>query len=141
MHLTLRPKSNLVLIACWMAIATTALVIAHYRTVPIMTIGAVLGLFGGLLQRRAMRLSAHQLVAARTAVEIRSVFKATAPGRLYISIFWATAAALLVCALVLNRGDAGIAMLSGYSAQALMREIVTLKGTFELQSLEQKPTS
>ncbi len=140
MHTSLQPKTNAKLLAIWGVVAVAVAVVASPTPWPFLGSGLVLGACAGIIQLRALRESAAALVATQTAMEVRRVLSSSRSGRLYLYVFWFSVVALFALAFYFLRGRAFVGLLAGYSAFAFMRELLTLRGTFELHrlSLEQR---
>ena len=102
--------------------------------------GVALGVPAGIIQLRALRESSASLLTTESALDVRRVLSSSHAGRLYLYAFWSSMAVLSALAFCLLRGRAFVGLLAGYSAFAFMRELLTLRGTFELRrlSMEQR---
>ena len=136
MHTTLLPKTNLRLLAVWLAISLCVGVIANPIPWLLFAIGGVLGAVAGLLQLRALRQSHRQLVVASTALEVRRAMAATQAGRAYLICFWFQAVVVTIASILLYRAQFMLAWAAGYSAFAAVREALTIRGTIELNAAE-----
>ena len=138
MHITLQPKTNVRLLIIWSAVAVVVALIASPVPWLFGGVGIALGLCAGIIQLGALRESSASLLATQTAMDVRRVLSSSRCGRLYLYVFWFSMFVLFVLAFYLLRGRAVIGLLAGYSAFAFTRELLTLRGTFELCRLFDK---
>jgi hypothetical protein len=75
------------------------------------------------------------LLTTQTAMDVRRVLSSSRFGRLYLYAFWVSMVVLFALAFYLLRSRAFVGLLAGYSAFAFTRELLTLRGTFELRRL------
>jgi hypothetical protein len=68
-------------------------------------------------------------------MDVRRAFSSSKWGRLYLWSFWAAGVALLCGAIFLAPEQAFPAFFGSYAALAFAREMLTLRGTRELQKL------
>lgn len=135
MHTTLQPKTNMRLLAIWGVVAVVVAFIASPIPWLFLGVGLALGVCAGIIQLRALRESSASLLTTQTAMDVRRVLSSSRSGRLYLYAFWFSMAVLFVLAFYLLRGRGFVGLLAGYSAFAFMRELLTLRGTFELRRL------
>ena len=135
MHWTLRPRPNIWLAAGWVVIA--AGIVAFVSPVPWIFVlaGFIAGACLGFLQLKALRASPESFAASRTAMEVRRALVSSRWGRLYVRFFWVASLALIGSAIALQPGNALIAFFAAYAPFAFARELMTLRGTYELQRL------
>jgi hypothetical protein len=137
MHQTLSPKNNLRLLAVWaIACGVTAIFFMRPMLWLFFTTGAALGCIAGLLQWRALHQSGPQLIAAESAMDVRRALQTTPWGKAYLPMFWIGNIGIVVLSLFVYREAMIGGWIAGYSSFALVREIITLPGTYELQRLE-----
>jgi hypothetical protein len=98
-------------------------------------VGVALGACAGGIQLRSLRESSASLLTTQTAMDVRRVLSSSRTGQLYLNAFWGSMAVLFALAFYLLRGRAFVGVLAGYSAFAFARELLTLRGTFELHRL------
>jgi hypothetical protein len=138
-HTSLSPRTNILLIFVWAAVAAAFFFVLEPRT-PIMlgVIGAFLGAVGGAMQHLSLREASASFTSTSSLLEVRSALKATPWGSRYIRFLWSCKLLLLVLAFVLIR-EPLFAVLFGYLAAYVslmfVREIVTLRDTFFLHRL------
>ncbi|MBW4622698.1 MAG: hypothetical protein KME17_25490 [Cyanosarcina radialis HA8281-LM2] len=135
MHTSLQPKTNIRLLVIWSVVALSVAVVASPTPWLFLGSGMVLGACAGIIQLRALRESSRALLAAQSTIEVRRALSSSRSGRYYIYTFWFSMAVLLALAFYVFRGRAFVGLLAGYSAFAFMRELLTLRGTFELHRL------
>jgi hypothetical protein len=135
MHTSLRPRTNIWLLGIWGLLATAVTVFASPVPWLFLAAGGILGVCLGILQLRALRASSAALVATHTAMEVRRALSASKWGRLYLWSFWAAGIALLGGAIFLVPEQAFPAFFGSYATLAFAREMLTLRGTLELQRL------
>jgi len=132
MQSSLQPKTNAKLVVIWGLIAIGVAVIASPAPWFFLGGGLVLGACAGVIQLRALRESAVTLVTTRTAIEVRRVLWFSQSGRLYLYVFWFSMLVLFTLAFYLLKDRAIVGLFASYSAFAFMRELLTLRGAFEL---------
>ena len=135
MHTTLQPKTNMRLLAIWGIVAVVVAFIASPTPWLFLGVGVALGVCAGIIQIRALRESSTSLLTTQTALDVRRVLSSSRFGRLYLYALWGSMAVLFTLAFYLLRGRAFVGILAGYSAFAFARELLTLRGTFELHRL------
>jgi hypothetical protein len=137
MHPTLTPKNNLRLLAVW-AVACVATAVFFMR--PMLWLffiaGAALGGIAGFLQLRALRQSGPQLIVADSAMGVRRALQTTRWGKTYLAVFWLGNVAIVVLSVLVYREGMIGGWIAGYCSFSLLRGIITLSGTYELQRLE-----
>ena len=138
MHWSLRPRPNIWLAAGWASIAAGVITFASPVPWLFVATGFITGACLGMLQLKALRVSAESFIASRTVMEVRHALNSSHWGRLYIRFFWVASIALLGAAIYLLREKALVAFFSAYAPFAFARELMTLRGTLELQRLLQK---
>lgn len=135
MHTSLSPKTNIRLIMLWAVISIAAFLFACPTPWVFLILGATLGALTGFIQLLALRQASAQLLQAVTMMDVRQALRSSRWGRYYLWGFWLSIVLLFVLAFFLLHSRAIIGLIAGYSAFALIRELLTLRGTFELQSL------
>jgi hypothetical protein len=135
MHTSLQPKTNMKLLAIWGIVAVAVAFIASPTPWLLLGVGVALGVCAGIIQLRALRESSASLLSTQTLMDVRRVLSSSRSGRRYLYAFWVSMAVLFVLAFYLLRGRAFVGLLMGYSTFAFTRELLTLRGTFELQRL------
>lgn len=141
MHTSLRPQTNMKLLVFWIGGVLAVASVVSPTPWLFFCLGAVLGVCAGTIQLRALRESAAGLLSARTTREVRCAVTSSRSGRVYLYVFWASMVVLFVLASFLLRGRAVIGLIAGYSAFAFMRELLTLRGTIELQRPSKERTA
>ena len=140
MHASLSPKLNVMLLPAWIAGAVAVSLIAPAVPSVLLALGAVLGAALGMLQLRALRESRVALIASQSAMDVRRALAATGSGRAYLYALWGSVPLVLVAAYALPPGGAHFGAIAGYCALTAVRELITLRETFVLQSLAVEPT-
>jgi hypothetical protein len=134
-HKSLKTKTNARLLVAW-TLGLCAVVAASTPVTWItVAIGSAFGLVGGILQLNAMRVSAVQLASATTLLEVRRGFSSSISGRTYLWEYWVSQITLLVVSVLTYQSRALVAMVVGYLSFALFRELVTIRGTRQLERL------
>ena len=139
-HTSLRPRTNIWLLAVWGVGGAVAGIFASQMSWLLLGAGAVVGVCLGILQLRALRASAASLVATRTAMEVRRALSSSKWGRLYLWSFWVAGIALLGGSILLAPEQAFLAFFGSYATLAFARELLTLRGTRELEKLLNETT-
>jgi hypothetical protein len=135
MHASLRPRTNMKLLVIW---GVGAVAIAFVVSPPpwlFLGVGFALGACAGAVQLRSLRESSASLLSTRTAMDVRRVLSSSGTGRLYLYAFWGSMALMFGLAFYLLRERALAGLIAGYTAFAFARELLTLRGTFELRRL------
>jgi hypothetical protein len=140
-HASLSPKSNAILLAAWTAGAVAVSLIAPLVPWLLLALGTVFGAILGLMQRQALRESRAVLIATQTAMDVRRALTGSRPGRAYLYALWGSALLILTVAFALPHGGRYYGGLAGYFALAAIRELITLRETFVLQTLAVEPTT
>ena len=135
MHSSLKPKTNIVLLVVWAALAVVTGAALTPASMVILGVGAFLGCVAGLVQHRALKLAGPRLLKAKSLVEVRTALSFSLWGKSYLYLFWSSVAVLLVLGLWKFEKEITFVFLAGYSALAFMRELVTLPAVFSLRSL------
>lgn len=134
-HATLRPGTNIALIALW------ALLVAIFSTLsdspPLMpvAIGVLLGVIAGYVQNMSFREVREGLLDTSTLMEVRRKLKQTQWGRRYFVILWGSGIVLIVVSFVTSSNPI-FAFPAAYFGLMLAREVVTLRATLELSHLQ-----
>jgi hypothetical protein len=132
MHASLTPKNNIRLIAIFAVIL--ALLIAFGSVpLPLYVIGAVCGAAGGFLQFRAIRQSRAAFLDADGALAVRRALVSSAWGKIYLVLFWLSAALFVTVSIILLRERFVFGWLAAYCCFIVVRDVITLRGTYELQ--------
>jgi hypothetical protein len=133
MHKSLKPSTNVLLIVGFLAVVIVGMAIpAAPSRLLVAGIGAALGLVAGLLQLRAIEEKKDLLLAADSALAVRSAMTASMAGRFAIYAVWFAIVLLFAIAFLQSEG-LPFRVLTGYAAFALLRDVVALKGCFDLQ--------
>lgn len=135
MHTSLSPKTNIRLIILWAVVSVATFLFVSPTPWFFLALGGVLGAVAGFIQLRALREASAQLLQAVTMMDVRRVLRSSRWGRLYLWGFWLSMVLLFVLAFFLLHSRAIIGLIAGYTAFALIRELLNLRGTFELQHL------
>lgn len=129
-HATLRPGVNIALILVWGSLAFFMTIMSNPRPLAIVPLGAALGLILGFMQSKGLREAGDSICEARTAMEVRSHLKKASWGRKYIYGLWLSG--LVVVAISVSTSAAPLSLIAGYFAFMFVRELVTLRVTFQL---------
>ena len=135
MHTTLQPKTNIKLLAIWGTITVVVVMVAFPVPWSMLVVGAALGACAGVIQLRSLRDSATLLLRAQTAMDVRRALSSSRTGRIYLYAFWGSMLILFAAAVYLLRDRAFVGLIASYSAFAFMRELVTLRGAYELHKI------
>lgn len=138
MHTSLQPKTNMKFMAVCGVVAGAVAFVASPTPWFFLAVGVVLGGCAGIIQMRWLQEASASLLTTQKARDVRRVLTGSRTGRLYLYSFRFSMAVLFVLALYLLRGHAFVGLLSGYSAFAFTRELLTLRGTIELQRRSRK---
>jgi hypothetical protein len=139
MHTTLTPRTNFSMIAI-MLVAAAA--VPYFFPRPFLwaefALGAAIGIVAGICQLRALRDTAAMLLAADGALAVRRALKTSRSGRAYLAVFWIGNIAIVALALYLFGSDMVAGCIAGYVMMALVRDVITLPGTFSLARMEKQ---
>ena len=135
MHSSLKPKTNIVLLVVWATLAVVSGAALTPSSMVILGVGAFLGCVVGLVQYRAMKLAGPTLIEANSLIQVRKALASSPWGKGYLYLFWSSVVVLLALGLWKFEKEILLVFLAGYSALALMRELVTLPAVFSLRSL------
>jgi hypothetical protein len=137
MHATLTSKNNLRLLLIWvLACGVTGVFFMRPMLWLFFLLGTTLGSLAGYLQLIALRQSGRQLVTADSAVSVRRALQTSPWGRMYLVVFWVGNLTIILLSLVVYQREMIAGWVAGYCSFALLRELITLSGTYELQRLE-----
>lgn len=75
------------------------------------------------------------MLTAKTLLDVRRVLSSSRTGRLYLYTFWLSVALLCALTISLHQKYEFVGFSVGYSAFAFTRELLTLRGTYELHRL------
>ena len=136
MHRSLRPKTSMMLLAAWGAVCLIVAINPGGGDAMFFMVGAGLGLCGGIIQLAALRQASASLVKAQTMMDVRRALSSSRFGRLYLYMFWASMLLLIVLLAVRSLlGQVLLNWLAGYASFCFVRELLTLRGAFELERL------
>jgi hypothetical protein len=140
MHATLRSANNVTLIAVYFfAAVLIAFLAPGSLNWPPIAIGCAVGAWCGVCQRRAIRERASQLLASKTALEVRAALMSSSWGRASVFGLWIGAVAIVIAAVAVsfpNVQEVAASWLLGYLAEKIVREMLTLPSTIGLARLE-----
>ena len=133
MHQSLRPATNLLMIAITAMIVIAALALPNSSgRLPLIGLGALLGIVIGFFQLRAMSEKEEMFLAADSALAVRRAFMASKSGRMAVYGLWISVG-LLITLVIAQKGGPPMSIVAGYAALALFRDLASLKGCFTLQ--------
>lgn len=135
MHASLKPRTNLRLLAVWLLSAIVMSVLAKSTPWILLASGVILGAIGGGVQLRVFRQAPDALLASNTLMDVRRAMTSTSAGRLYFYVLWASVLLLLALSIYLLGKDFPPGWAAGYCALGFTRELVTLRGVLELASI------
>jgi hypothetical protein len=130
MHSSLRPKTNLALIAIFASVMVAGLVASWPSSAIPSSVGVLIGAIVGILQRKSMSAVPDRFRGSQSAMEVRRALTSTASGAWAIKVQWLGAFVLLGIALALS--NPLTAFIQGYVSLMLAREIATLRAVEEL---------
>jgi hypothetical protein len=132
MHASLTPKNNIRLVAIFVIIL--ALVVA-FGSVPLLpyAVGVAFGAIGGFLQFSAIRQSRAAFLGADSALAVRRALASSASGKIYLVLFWLGAIFFVALSVILLRERFVFGWLAAYCCFVVVRDLIALSATFELQ--------
>ncbi len=123
------------MILVWTAVLALAWRLSPLPPYGFLAAGALFGALGGTLQCMALSRAGDDLVRAPTALEVRRVLRGTAPGKIYLLVFWGFEV-VAVWIPLLRGAHLGPAVipgpLSAWATFKLVREAITLIPTAKL---------
>jgi len=138
-HSSLSPKTNILLIFVWAAVAAYLLfVIEPHAPIMLAVVGAVLGAIGEIMQHLSITQATKGFSTASTLLGVRNALKATTWGTHYIRFLYFSKFVLIVVALILVRQpllSVIFGYLAGYFSLMFVREVVTMRDTLFLYRL------
>ncbi len=132
-HCTLQPKTNIVLILVWAGLAIFSSTRLNPFPIGLITVCAIFGVLGGIMQVLSLNQGRENFLNAQTMLGVRAQLKKTKWGKRYIYFLWSTGVVIFIFAIF--AGNPLWAWLSGYFTMMFVRDVVTLKSTFELAKL------
>jgi hypothetical protein len=141
MHTSLQPTTNMRFLVLWCAISVVASLVASPTPWLALVAGCVQGIFAGFLQLYALRETPALFLKTRRLMDVTDALNSSRYGRFYYYVFYSQVALQLILSLFPFRERAlvTLSLLAGYSAFSFMRDLVSLRGTFELQRLSKAP--
>jgi len=137
MHASLTPRSNICLIALWAVVCALAAIFDWRPFLWVFYVaGVLLGGVAGNLQLQALRESRESLIIAKSAMSVRRALQKSPSGKMYLAVFWIGSIVIVVLAFLICHDGVLTAWAAGYCSFALVRELITLPGTYALQRLE-----
>jgi hypothetical protein len=141
-HASLSPKINLLLICVWAIFVVFAFGIIQPRLPFSLAIaGGFLGVLAGVMQHLSISHDPNEFVAASSLMGVRRALTSTPWGRKYIAWLYFSKAALILIAFLLIKGplyQVVLGYLVAYVSLMLVRDTITLRDTFALQSLQKQ---
>jgi len=96
--------------------------------------GAVLGLLSGMMQTRGIQEAKGSILDADSMLAVRKRLKTTKWGKRYLYFLWGGSIVLVILSLPYKTNPI-FSFLVGYFTLMFIRDIVTLRSTFELDTL------
>jgi len=134
-HATLRPGVNAILVLLWGPLATVFFLTCG-KPYPVLVTGvaALLGLVGGIMQTLSFHQARESFLSASTMLEVRARLKGTPWGARYLRFLWSGHVLLLILSVLFSTNPA-LVVATGYFSLMFVRELITLKLTFELDRM------
>jgi hypothetical protein len=132
-HSTLRPSTNVILIIIWAAFAIFSSSKFNSPPLALIVICLIFGGLGGYMQVLSIKEGREKFLDARSMLEVRAQLKKTKWGKRYIYYLWSISVIILIMSIF--AGNPLWAWLTGYFAMMFIRDVITLKSTFELAKL------
>ena len=137
-HFTLKPSTNIIMILLWGILAVCATFTSRPYSYPVVFVGLIFGVLAGLMQSLAFAESKGAFLNTRTMIDVRNKLKKTKWGKRYIPFLWIGNISLVAVALLIGKGNLLLEIMAGYLSLMFVRELITLKPTFELAELSKK---
>lgn len=133
MHKSLRPATNLILIAVTASVVIAAMLLSSpSKVLHMIGAGALFGAILGFLQLRGISAATGPLLAARTAPEVRRAMMNSKAGRASIYGIWVFTF-LQVMLATMVKGTPPMGIVTGLASQMFVRDLIALKGCYLLQ--------
>ncbi|MDD3814366.1 MAG: hypothetical protein PHZ02_06935 [Desulfocapsaceae bacterium] len=132
-HTTLRPITNIILIFLWFILGAICFKGSGEPYI-LLILGLGFGTFAGIMQLLAFKEAKSEFLHPNTMMEVREVLKKTSWGKKYIYFLWSANIILVAIALYLPKSSM-YTILVGYFSLMFIRELITLKATYELADL------
>jgi hypothetical protein len=136
MHATLRPRTNYVLLGVYVVVGA---LVVWFTPQPLLglpaAVGAGVGLLCGVCQLKAIRERTTELLAAKSALEVRATLMSSTWGAAAIRLQWCGTVAVVAVAFAVFRPsvvELGAGVILGYLCLAALRDIVALPAVFRL---------
>ncbi len=133
---------NLLLICIWAIVVVSGFWIIQPRLPFSLAIaGGLLGALAGVMQHLSISHDPNEFVAASFLMGVRRALTSTPWGRKYIAWLYFSKVALILVAFLLIKGplyQVVLGYLAAYFSLMLVRDLITLKDTFALQSLQKQ---
>lgn len=136
MHSTLKIKTNIILTLLWLAITLILFILLKPYPYILLIFGSGFGFVCGVLQYLSFNEAKNKLKEANTLIEVRNALKSTRYGKISIYALWFSNIMLVIITLLFSNNNPVIGIIVGYFSLMLIREIITLKPTFELSIRE-----
>ena len=135
MHASLKPATNFILLAVWCAVVIAIITLLSPVPWLFIALGLPVGAWAGTLQLHALRETPAVFLKTRTMMDVRDALRSSSSGRLYGRVFWILMLFLLILAIWLQpRRQVSLGILAGYCSFSFARDLLSLRGVFELQS-------
>ena len=138
LHSTLKPSTNIVMILLWGIFAVLTAVISRPYSYPAVFVGLVFGVFCGIMQSLAFSESKSDFLHASTMIDVRRKLKNTKWGKRYIPFLYLGNIIIVAVVVTQRKGNLIFENMAGYFSLMFVRELITLKPTFELAELSKK---
>jgi hypothetical protein len=136
----------LLLIGLWGMVVVSALLTVQPRLPFTLAIaGAVLGALAGIMQHLSISQDPQRFFEASSMMGVRRALTRTPWGRRYIAWLYFSKVVLVLVALLLLVKSTVLRVLMGYvvayMSLMLVRDVITLKDTFALRTLDKRASS
>ena len=138
LHSTLKPSTNIVMILLWGIFAVLTAVISRPYSYPAVFVGLVFGVFCGIMQSLAFSEPKSGFLNASTMIDVRKKLKNTKWGKRYIPFLYIGNIIIVVVVVTQQKGNLIFEIMAGYFSLMFVRELITLKPTFQLAKLSKK---
>jgi hypothetical protein len=132
MHFIVTKRGIACQVLLWCGLVTGCFLFPPRLSLALAAIFALMGLGAGMLQGSSIRQRRAQLLAARTAGQVRAAMVSTLPGKISVTMLWLVGIALIVLLFQGNEVSTLQNVFGSYGSFALARELSSLRAVINL---------
>ncbi len=137
-HTTLKPSTNIALIFIWGIFGGFFIYITVPLSFYIAGIGFCFGIVCGAMQYAAFIESKEKFLETETMLDVKRKLTQTKWGKRYIPVLWCSSFIIILSAFFIDRDNFLYEFAAGYLSLMFIREIITLKSTYELEKMSER---